>query len=113
MTGADLDAVAGTGPAGRWAAERSRDWLAFWRSDVGLEGFYPFDLMAAAYLRDPSKFRCARVSAWVGDDALLPWFGGGPALLVSQDLPPQSAAAGAGTALYCDAVRVRMGSLFE
>lgn len=41
------------------------------------------------------------------------WFGGGPALLVSQDLPPQPAAAGAGTALYCDAVHVRMGGLFE
>ena len=80
VTSADLDAIAGTGTAGRWVAERCRDWLALWRSEAGLEGFYPFDLMAAAYLRDPSQFHCARVSAWVGDDALLPWFSGGDAL---------------------------------
>lgn len=112
VTSADLDTIAGTGAAGRWVAERSRDWLEFWRSKVGLDGFYPFDLMAAAYLRDPSHFHCARVSAWVGDDARLPWFSGGAALLVSQDgLPPS--VEGAGAALYCDVVRVRVVSLFE
>ena len=51
-----------------------------WIRKPGLESFYPFDLMAAAYLRDPSHFHCARISAWVGDDALLPWFSGGDAL---------------------------------
>jgi hypothetical protein len=47
-------------------AERSRAWLAFWRSEAGRDGFYPFDLMAAARVRDPTHFGCARVTAWVG-----------------------------------------------
>ena len=69
--------------------------------------------MAAAYLREPSRFRCARVSAWVGEDALLPWFGGGPTLLVAQHALPPAAADGAGTALYCDGADVRIASLFK
>lgn len=117
MTGSDLDAIAGLGPAGRWVAERSRAWLQFWQDEAGLQGFYPFDLMAAAYLRDPSRFRCARVSAWVGDDALMPWFSGGPALLVAQpdspsDSPPPTAPA-VTAVLYCDAVTARVGDLFH
>ena len=69
--------------------------------------------MAAAYLHDPAHFRCARVRAWVGEDALLPWFGGGPALLVAQaeELPvPASAAA---EVLYCDVVSAGIGELFR
>lgn len=113
MTGSDLDMIAGMGPAGRWVAERSRQWLEFWRSEAGLNGFYPFDLMAVAYLPEPAHFRCARVSAWVGDDALWPWFGGGPALLVAQrgGLPAPGSAATA--ALYCDVVEARMDELFQ
>jgi purine nucleosidase len=112
LTGGDLDRIALTGPAGRWVAGRSREWLEFWRSEAGLDGFYPFDLMAAAYVRDPTDFGCARVTAWVGEDALLPWFGGGPALLVAQQtgLPP--AATTTAQALYCDVVHVRVEDLF-
>ena len=91
-------------------------WIAFIffanRRQVGLAGFCPFDLMAAAYPRDPSTFRCAPVIARISDDPLLPWFGGGLALPVSQDTPPPSAD-GVGTALFCDRVRLRLGSLFE
>jgi inosine-uridine nucleoside N-ribohydrolase len=113
MTGSDLDRVARLGPAGAWIAERSRAWLEFWRSDAGLDGFYPFDLMAAAFVRSPAQFACARVTAWVGDDALLPWFGGGQALLVAQQagLPPSTTATA--QALYCDVVKVDVGTLFR
>jgi len=112
LTGGDLDRIARSGPAGRWVAERSRAWLEFWRSEAGLDGFYPFDLMAAAYMRDPTHFGCARVTAWVGEDALLPWFGGGPALLVAQltGLPTSSTATA--QALYCDVVRVQVDEMF-
>lgn len=112
VTGHDLDFVAHTGPAGQWVAERSREWLAFWRSEAGLEGFYPFDLMAAAYARDPTHFGCARVTAWVGNDALLPWFGGGPALLVAQQGGLPALPTATAQALYCDAVRVNVRKLF-
>ena len=116
LSGADLDRIALTGAAGRWATERSREWLGFWHSKAGLEGFYPFDLMAAAYVRDPAKFRCARVVAWVDDDALLPWFGGGPALLVAQATGPPASSTGTAPApapvLYCDVVRVQVDDMF-
>jgi len=113
MTGSDLDRVALTGPAGRWVAERSRAWLEFWRSEAGLDGFYPFDLMAAAYVRDPTHFGCARVQAWVGDNALLPWFGGGPALLVAQHAGLPASATATAQTLYCDEARVRVDELFQ
>ena len=113
MTGSDLDAIAGLGPAGWWVAARSRDWLQFWQDEAGLQGFFPFDLVAAAYLRDPSRFRCARVSAWVGDDALLPWFSGGPALLVAQPTGPPAAAHAVTGVLYCDAVTAKVSELFQ
>lgn len=113
LTGGDLDRIALAGPAGRWVAERSRAWLEFWRIDAGLDGFYPFDLMAAAYVRDPTNFGCARVTAWVGDDALLPWFSGGPALLVAQQTGLSPDATRTAQALYCDVARVRVEDLFR
>ena len=113
MTGSELDRVARTGPAGRWVAERSRAWLAYWRSEAGLAGFYPFDLMAAAYVRNPAQFACARVTAWVGDDALLPWFSNGPALLVAQPAGPPGSTTATAQALYCDVMRVSVDELFR
>ena len=68
--------------------------------------------MAAAYVRDSTHFGCARVTAWVGDDALLPWFGGGPALLVAQQAGLPASAAAATQALYCDRVTARVDELF-
>ena len=113
MTGSELDRVARTGPAGRWVAERSRAWLAYWCSEAGLAGFYPFDLMAAAYVRNPAQFACARVTAWVGDDALLPWFSNGPALLVAQPAGPPGSTTATAQALYCDVMRVSVDELFR
>ena len=112
ITGSDLDRIALVGPAGRWVAERSRAWLEFWRSEAGLEGFYPFDLMAAAYVRDATHFACAQVTAWVGNDALLPWFGGGPALLVAQHTGLPAFPTATAQAMYCDVVQVRVDELF-
>lgn len=56
MTGSDLDRIADVGMAERWVAERSRAWLEFWRSDVGLNGFYP--------LRPDGRRLCARSRAF-------------------------------------------------
>jgi len=112
MTGSDLDRVARLGAAGAWVAERSRAWLEFWRSEAGLDGFYPFDLLAAAYARDPKQFACARVTAWVGEDALLRWFSGGPALLVAQQAGQPTSATNTAPALYCDVAHLRVSALF-
>lgn len=113
ITSRDLDAMARAVPAGPWVASRSRAWLQFWHRDVGLDGFYPFDLMAAAYLRTPQLFRCSRVTPWVGDDARLPWFGGGPTLLVSQPDTLSLTTSELGSAIYCDALNAPLGNFFS
>lgn len=105
MTEGDLDRLAATDPAGTWVAERSRDWLEFWRRDIGIDGFYPFDLMAAEYAGEPSRFKCAEVGVWIGSDPLFTWFNQAPALLVTQEQAPPGNATASGKALYCDDLR--------
>ncbi|GAB1477472.1 hypothetical protein MASR2M74_00140 [Paracoccaceae bacterium] len=63
VTEADLELLARRGRSFAWAERNARDWLAFWKSDVGLPGFAPFDWMAAAYLHSPQLFDCAAVEA--------------------------------------------------
>lgn len=94
LTAEDLDRLKISLP---WIVERSRGWLDYWRTDIGRRGFYPFDLIAAAYLVEPSWLRCTPVRAWVGrDDTLfLPW--APRALLVEPDA--------AGAVLYCGLAR--------
>jgi purine nucleosidase len=67
--------MAEAGGASAWVAGRARGWLEFWRKDVGLAGFYPFDAVAAMYVTRPELFSCARVSASVGEDEALGWIG--------------------------------------
>jgi inosine-uridine nucleoside N-ribohydrolase len=97
LTAHDLDRLERTLPT---VVPRTRDWLAYWRSDIGREGFAPFDLLAAAYVLDPAQFRCTAVRAWVGEDRALkiPWHP--TALLVE--------ASGGATALYCGRAQPRL-----
>jgi purine nucleosidase len=71
ITREDLRHLAAQDEAGAWMAARADAWLRYWETDVGRAGFYPFDLMAAAYVVAPARFRCAEVRAWVGTDPLL------------------------------------------
>jgi inosine-uridine nucleoside N-ribohydrolase len=94
LTAADLDRLEASLP---WIVERSRGWLGYWRSDIGRAGFYPFDLIAAAYVAEPSLLRCVAVRAWVGEDdtLFLPW--SPEALLVEPNR--------GGETLYCGSAR--------
>jgi len=65
LNASDLDRIATSGPAGAWVAESAADWLEFWRDDVGLDGFYPFDLVAASYALEPGAFYCGEAEARV------------------------------------------------
>ena len=65
--------------------------------------------MAADCVRNPAHFTCARVTAWVGEDPVLSWFGGGPALLVAQQAGLPTPSTAPEQALYCDVVRVGVG----
>lgn len=68
LTEADLDRLARAGETGSWIASGAREWLDFWREDIGLDGFHPFDLLAAAYVLRPERFDCAVARAWIGRD---------------------------------------------
>lgn len=109
----DLQWIATLGAAGAWVAAGSMDWLDYWRRDIGIDGFYPFDLLAAAYLRAPADFRCARVNAWVGRDPLLPLFPRAPALMVTQAPSVPAGATAIGAAVYCDRARIEVRKQFE
>ena len=94
----DLERLAAAGGALAWTAERSRAWLAYWREDIGRQGFSPFDLLAAAYVIEPRQFGCALVQVWVGKDRTMFWRP--TALLVGQgEVRPAKQARG--SALYC------------
>lgn len=84
LTGDDLAALEASGGAAEWVASRARGWLGFWRDDIGRNGFYPFDLLAAAYVLAPGLFDCAEAEARVGEDRRLwdLWFHDPDALLV-------------------------------
>jgi inosine-uridine nucleoside N-ribohydrolase len=100
LTGEDLERLASAGNVAAWVAERSRAWLDYWRNDIGRAGFYPFDLLAAAYVLHPSGFRCTALSAAVARDrTLFIPFWRPLALLVD---PPKPAEA---PVLYCARTR--------
>ena len=114
ITEGDLDRLAISGEAPAWVAKRARGWLDYWRRDVGLPGFYPFDLIAAAYIVDSGLFRCAEVRAWVGKDpkSFIP-FWNPMALLVGQERDPIHDAQAMGSLLYCPEVRPELGPILR
>lgn len=102
ITAGDLDRLAESGGTMSWVVERARPWLGYWHEDIGRPGFYPFDLLAAAYVVEPHRFRCAPVDLWVGEDATLfiP-FWRPTALLVGQGDAGFGKPRAVGSALYC------------
>lgn len=95
----DLERLAAAGGAAAWTAERSRAWLAYWREDIGRQGFSPFDLLAAAYVIEPRQFGCALVQVWVGEDTAMFWRP--TALLVGQGQVRPEKPQARGSAFYC------------
>jgi inosine-uridine nucleoside N-ribohydrolase len=71
LTAADLARLTRHGGVAAWVAERAGDWLDHWNDDIGLPGFYPFDLLAGAYLLAPERFDCAEAEAWISRDLRL------------------------------------------
>ncbi len=99
---ADLTAMAGTGSPGAWVVARARGWLDFWREEVGRDGFYPFDLIGAAYLIESARFDCAEATAWVGSDRRLwPRLRGADALLVGLGPSEEDEVLASGAVVYC------------
>lgn len=82
ISNAGLDRLASVEGAPAWVAAQSRAWLRFWRDVAGRNGFYPFDLLAAAVTTHPQSAVCAQEFAVVAPDTKIGWFGGGPASLM-------------------------------
>jgi inosine-uridine nucleoside N-ribohydrolase len=102
LTGSDLARLEVYGGAAAWVASRAQRWLDFWATAVGRRGFYPFDLLAGAYVRAPHLFDCAEAAAWMGeDDTLWTWFSQAQALLVGtvQEQPAEGHTSH--TVIYC------------
>jgi inosine-uridine nucleoside N-ribohydrolase len=101
----DLEQMRSRGGAPAWIAEQAFGWLDYWRDDIGREGFYPFDLMAAIFTLRPDLMLCAKVPIRVGKDMKFLWpFRQVQALLagpeVTADAPPDATQA-TGFAEYC------------
>ncbi|HYC32937.1 MAG TPA: nucleoside hydrolase [Gemmatimonadales bacterium] len=103
---AELREIARSSPAGAWVARRAGEWLDYWREDVGRAGFYPFDLVGAAWVVDPSRFDCADVDGWVGPDRRLwGWLGSPEALMVGLPRERADGMSAIGRVRYCPGLR--------
>ena len=101
----------GSGETMKWLVNKSSGWLAFWQNEVGLDGFHPFDLLAAAYILKPRDFNCAATGAWTAQDHSLwsDWFYSPKALLVGPDEATKLNEAGKfSPVIYCPDVSSRL-----
>jgi purine nucleosidase len=108
ITERHLVAMSGAGEAARWVAERSAGWLTFWREDIGQPGFFPFDLLAAAYLLHPELFRCAQVWASIEPHSWFwRWRLGASGLFVDQS-PEEAVDGPRHRIVYCSSPTARL-----
>jgi inosine-uridine nucleoside N-ribohydrolase len=109
LTAADLTALKASGEGASLIAARAEPWLDFWKTDIGRTGFYPFDLIAAAYAVMPDLFDCAEARAWVGTDDRLwnVWFHDPPALLVEPPEPAPGRPVASAPVIYCATTQPR------
>ncbi|OQW33920.1 MAG: hypothetical protein A4E19_19345 [Nitrospira sp. SG-bin1] len=99
-----LDHLADRGGAAEWVARQARPWLTYWRGDIGRNGFYPFDLIAAAYVVDPSLLRCTDAPIVVEDDEWVFGWLGYQGLFIIPDQQIRTHTYATGAALYCPEV---------
>jgi purine nucleosidase len=96
-----LTHLADQGGAAEWVAQQAQPWLTYWREEIGRDGFYPFDLIAAAYVVQPSLLRCTDVPIVVQDDEWIFGWLGFQGLFIRSGQPSPSSAYATGSALYC------------
>jgi purine nucleosidase len=106
LTGADVARIEQRGGPSAWVASRATGWLEFWHEDIGRHGFYPFDLIAAAYVLTRKHFDCAAsATAWVAKDRKLRNFLYDPdALLVGLERNQPDDVRALSSVVYCPQV---------
>jgi inosine-uridine nucleoside N-ribohydrolase len=100
----DLTALASEEGVVGDVAVRSQDWLVFWQETVGTDGFYPFDLVAAAYIAAPGHFDCRQTGVRIGSDRRAYGPLPGPVSLMVGGLAGSESGV-IGQAHYCDRLR--------
>lgn len=103
-----LDKMDARGGAAAWVAHHARPWLTYWEEDIGVDGFYPFDLLAAAYIVEPSLSRCAQVPVAIEDDTWLFGWLGYRGLFIESEHETRSQLLASGSALYCPKVSTHL-----
>jgi inosine-uridine nucleoside N-ribohydrolase len=58
VTSDDVKQLASGTPIARWLARQSQEWLNFWKTTFGRDGFFPFDSLAVGYAIAPDQFTC-------------------------------------------------------
>jgi inosine-uridine nucleoside N-ribohydrolase len=99
-----LDKMAARGGPAAWVAHHARPWLSYWQEDIGIDAFYPFDLVAASYIAQPSLLSCANVPIGIEEDTWLFGWLGYRGLFVESTHETGSQPLISGTALYCPEV---------
>ncbi len=110
VTGADLAALEAYGGSAAWIATRARPWLDFWEKQIGRPGFFPFDLLAGAYVLDHRQFDCAPAQAWVSKDDQLKniWIFDPMAMLVGLPEHVPTGAVAHAAVVYCTNIDPRL-----
>jgi inosine-uridine nucleoside N-ribohydrolase len=67
---ADLEALAKRSQTGAWVAEHTATWVERWRDNLGVDGFNPFDTLAAGLISHPRWIESEEVGVWIeeGED---------------------------------------------
>lgn len=65
---AEIASLKTGGSLGRHVGEAAEVWRKTWRTYVGVDGFYPFDALAALHLLRPDSLECRRDEARIARD---------------------------------------------
>lgn len=102
LTEQDMDRLKAGDKAAQWLAGPASDWIEWWNKRFSVDGFYPFDTLAVAYVTTPEWIRCEELPVEIQrhpDDVKVPSMGDAapekPYLVVAADLES------ARTVTYC------------
>lgn len=59
----DLDKLEQGAADVQYLVAPARDWLAWWKENIGVDGFNPFDTLAVGYVLAPSQMHCGKENA--------------------------------------------------
>jgi pyrimidine-specific ribonucleoside hydrolase len=78
LTEREMDRLQAGDEAVRWLAQPASDWLEWWKKRFSVDGFYPFDTLAVAYVTTPDWLDCEQLPAEIQrhpDDVKVPSMG--------------------------------------